>query len=139
MDGTMEPRMRRGYTQVVPTDLQTSTQSHTTGCTVGSLHARQICSGSYTGPRFILGQFHPLMKDPKNLPARHSPCPETTSSGSRYRIMSSNLMFEWYNHLYRLISFYEGWMGTVVVKGKNVSARGRTGDLSRKLYVRRKS
>jgi len=79
------------------------------------------------------------MKDPKNLPTRHSPCPEATSSGSRYRTMSSNPMFEWYSHLYRLISFYGGWMGTVVVKGKNVSARGRTGDLSRKLDVRRKS
>ena len=54
-------------------------------------HAQRICSESYIGLRFVLGRFHPLMKGPENSPIHHGPCPEATSSGSRYHIMSPSI------------------------------------------------
>ena len=54
-------------------------------------HAHRVCSKSYTGLLLILGQFHPLMKDLRNLPTCHHHYPEATNSGSRYRITSSSV------------------------------------------------
>lgn len=95
MDGTMEPKKRRGHTRVIPTDLQTSARGCTTKPIVNSLSRSPVCSESNTRFRSVLGRFHLLMKEPKNLAVHRRlslfHCLETTTSGSRNRITSSSV------------------------------------------------